>query len=146
MLDNIYSPAILRLAANITHIGLLDNADAYSSRQSKICGSKITVSIKLDDYLISAFGQELSACALGQASAALLAKYVIGCSEGDIRFLLQQLAHMLRTNSAANWGRFPEFALLQPACEYKARHGALMLPLLACLDCFVKINSSKPQH
>lgn len=130
----------MALAGNISHIGLLPDADARSSKQSKICGSVISVSLKKQGELISAYGQEISACALGQASAALLAKYIIGSKPQEIVTLHQQLSQMLATKIQPDWGRFDEFSILHSACDYKPRFGAILLPFLACLDCFEQLQ------
>lgn len=142
MISKLYSPQILRLAGNISHIGRLSDADCFSSKQSKACGSRISVSIKMQDGIITNYAQELSACALTQASAAILATYIIGCRQCDLYFLYTKMQEMLRNNNPVAWGRFTLFDVLASAAEYTPRHSSILLPLLTCLECLEKINEA----
>ena len=85
MINAIYNKDVLRLAADITCIGTLDNSDANASLRSPLCGSSINVSINVKHGRVTAYSQEIKACALGQASASVLAQAVIGKSKNDIQ-------------------------------------------------------------
>lgn len=81
MLDDIYNNKIIEFASNIQHIGRLDNPDSSSTKVSRLCGSKVTVDIKIRDNIITEFAHDVKACALGQASSSIMAKNVIGSSK-----------------------------------------------------------------
>ena len=83
MINAIYNKNVLRLAADITCIGTLENSDATASLRSPLCGSSIRISIKLRNGRVTAYGQEIKACALGQASASVMAQAIIGKSKND---------------------------------------------------------------
>lgn len=140
MKTNIYTPEILSLASNITRVGLLPDADALSRKQSNICGSIVLVSIKKQGNIVSDYGHEIAACALGQASAALLAKHIIGSEPHEISTLRLHINQMLATKMQPDWGRFSEFSVLHCACDYPQRFGAILLPFFAVIDCFQQLE------
>jgi len=75
----LYTRDILRLAASIPHVGRLAAADGSAEKRAPLCGSSIIVDVILDDEgRIAALGQEVRACAFGQASAALMGAHAIG--------------------------------------------------------------------
>ena len=84
-LMKLYSTRILALAADIPHLGRLESPQASSRKRSPLCGSSVTVHLSLQDGRVTAFAQDVKACALGQAAAALLGAVVIGCRAADLR-------------------------------------------------------------
>lgn len=137
MLENLYTPEILNLAANISHIGLLQNADICLSKTSSICGSKITVSVNIVNNHITAYGQEINACVLAQASAAILAKFVIGFSFNDLVLATKYLEEILKTGiNSHKKGIYLFLQLFAPVHEFGERHEAILLPFKATLECF----------
>ena len=131
MTETLYNTAILRLAASIPHAVRLDRPQASVVRVSPVCGSKITVDLDLDgDGHVSRFGQEVRACALGQASAALLGTHIAGKSAGELATARDALAAYLK-GVAATPGDWPGLDLFTPARPHKARHGSILLPFQA---------------
>ncbi len=127
MSDTLYNIAILRLAAAIPHSARLDGAQASVVRVSPVCGSKVTVDLDVDDGgRVTRFGQEVRACALGQASAALLGAHVVGRSRAEIAAARDALAAYLK-GTAATPGVWPGLDLFAPARPHKARHGSILL-------------------
>lgn len=127
MIDEVYSQKILQFAGNISHIGLLDNADAAVEKTSRLCGSKLKIYLKCEGGLVSAFAQEVRACALGQASAAIFAQSVEGASAEEIREAREQVRLMLDGLGEGPTGRFEAARILAPVKDYKSRHGSVML-------------------
>ena len=134
MIDDLYSAKILRLVANIPHAGRLAAPDATSEKTSKLCGSKITVDVALSDGRVSDFAQEVRACALGQASAAVLGANIIGADVSEIEVARDALRAMLKTNGPAPQGRFSELGVLEAVKDYPARHASTLLAFEAALD------------
>ena len=133
MADTLYNTAILRLAASIPHAVRLDAPQASVVRVSPVCGSKVTVDLDLDAAgRVVRFGQEVRACALGQASAALLGQHVAGKTAADLAAARDALAAYLRGEAdAPGW---PGLDLFAPARPHKARHGSILLAFQAAAD------------
>lgn len=127
----LYNARILRLAASIPHAGRLAGAEGTAQRSSPVCGSRVTAGAKLDAHgRIAAFGQEVRACALGQASAAILGNAVLGetaDSLGEAHDLLRGWLKGEGPLPAALLQRFPELELFQPARAHPARHASILL-------------------
>ena len=135
MIDDLYSGRVLALAADMPHAGRLADPDASSEKVSKLCGSRIVVDVKVDqDGLVSDFAQDVKACALGQAAAAVLGAHVIGASLDDIRVARDALRAMLKEGGPPPEGRFSELAVLGPVKDYPARHTSTLLAFEAALE------------
>lgn len=131
MSETLYNTAILRLAATIPHAARLNAPQASVVRVSPICGSRMTVDLDLDPAgRVVAFGQEVRACALGQASAALLGAHVVGRTGAEIAAARDELAAYLK-GDAATPGDWPGLELFGPARPHKARHGSILLAFQA---------------
>lgn len=126
-MDDIYSAKILQHAGNVTRLGVLEGADASASAHSRLCGSKLTVYLELEDGRVSDFSHELKACALGQASSAIMAETIIGATPAEIREAREKMRAMLKEGSEGPDGRFAEMRCLLPVKDYPARHGSVML-------------------
>ncbi len=135
--DDLYNKRILALAAEIPHTVRLVDPQASQRRESRLCGSRVTVDVNLKDGRIAEFGQEVRACALGQASAAILGHGVLGCDRATLAAARDGLKAMLKQGAAPPEGPFAELEVLQPAAGYPARHASILLPFeatLAALD------------
>ena len=141
MLDNIYNQRILELAANIPRLGRLPDPDASAFVHSKLCGSTVTVDIKLRDGAIADFAQDLKACALGQASASILARNIIGATPTELRALRDGVRAMLKENGPPPGGKWADLAVLEPVRYYKARHASTLLVFDAVVDALRKIDA-----
>jgi len=134
MIDDLYSSRILALAANMPRAGRLDAPDASSEKVSKLCGSRVLVDLKLDGGRVSDFAQEVKACALGQAAAAVLGAHVVGAGVDEIESARDQLAAMLKTGGPPPVGRFEDLKVLQPVKDYPARHASTLLAFQAAAE------------
>ncbi len=127
----LYNARILRLAASIPHAARLDAPQATARRTSQVCGSRVTADVVLGpDNRIQAYGQEVRACALGQAAAAILGQGVIGETAASLEAAHGLLKGWLKGEDAlpeALRGRFPELALFEPARAHPARHPSILL-------------------
>jgi NifU-like protein involved in Fe-S cluster formation len=134
MIDDLYSSKILGLAANMPLAGRLAAPQASAEKVAKLCGSRIVVDLDLTGGLVSAFAQEVQACALGQASAAILGSQVIGASLEEIKAARDALRAMLKDQGPAPTGRFADLAVLEVVRDYPARHASTLLAFEAALS------------
>ncbi|HEX5998881.1 MAG TPA: iron-sulfur cluster assembly scaffold protein, partial [Hyphomicrobiaceae bacterium] len=124
---DIYNQRILELSANIPRTERLADPDASATAHSKLCGSTISVDIKLDGSRVSDFGQTVKACLLGQASAAIMAQNIIGTDADELRAVGAAMRKMLKSNGPAPDGRWADLAVLEPVRDFKARHASTLL-------------------
>ncbi|WP_455466787.1 iron-sulfur cluster assembly scaffold protein [Bartonella sp. B39] len=140
MIDNVYSDKILEYAAHISSIGRLNNPDATSKKHARLCGSTITVDLKIENDVVIDFAHEVQACMLGQASASLLASHIRGKTTQNLKILREIIYHMLTKDGPSPQAPFQAFSCLQPIKDYKARHASIMLPFDATVDCIEQIE------
>lgn len=133
-LIKLYSARILELAASIPHLTRLDTPDATVKRRSPLCGSTVTVDVVVDDGKITDFGQDVKACALGQASASVVGGAVIGATRAQIETARDQLKAMLKDEGAVPDAPFDGLEVLIPARDYKNRHASILLSLEATAE------------
>jgi len=135
MIDDLYSARILMLAANLPHAGRLSSPEGTGERVAKLCGSRATVDVVLDDQdRIAAFAQDVKACALGQAAAGVLGEHVTGASVDEIRQARDAMAAMLKSGGEGPTGRFQDLRVLKPVADYPARHASSLVALEATLE------------
>jgi NifU-like protein involved in Fe-S cluster formation len=134
MIDDLYSSRILKLAANMPRAGRLSAPQASAEKVSKLCGSKITVDVAVENGVVTDFAQDVRACALGQAAAAVLGEHVVGASLLEIEVARDALRAMLKADGPHPEGRFAELAVLAPVKDYPARHTSTLLAFEAAVE------------
>ncbi len=135
-LIKLYSGQILKLAAEIPHTERLVDPQATVKKRSPLCGSTVSVDLKLADGRISEFGQDVKACALGQAAASVVAGNALGCSRPEIEAARTALKAMLKEDGPTPPSPFEGLEVLRPARDYKNRHASIMLSLDAIFEAF----------
>ncbi len=133
-LMQLYSTRILALAADIPHLARLPDPQASVKRRSPLCGSTVTVDLDMKDGRVSRFGQDVKACALGQAAAGVLGQVVIGRSAAELSRARDQLRAMLTQGGPVPDPPFDGFEVLTPAREYRNRHASILLALEATVE------------
>ena len=133
-LIKLYSARILALAADIPHLDRLSAPGASVKKRSPLCGSTITVDLSMKDGQISEFGQEVKACALGQAAASVVGAAIVGATRAQIDTARAQLKSMLKEAGPVPDAPFDGLEVLIPAREYKNRHASIMLALDAAAE------------
>jgi NifU-like protein involved in Fe-S cluster formation len=135
MIDDLYSARILKLAANLPHAGRLDAPHGSAERVAKLCGSRATVDVTLDDQnRVETFAQDVKACALGQAAAGVLGESVIGASIKEIEQARDAMTAMLKSGGDGPVERFEGLRVLKQVSDYPARHASTMVAIEATLD------------
>lgn len=133
-LSDLYSEKILLIAANQPIPGRLANPGATARRVSRVCGSSIEVDIALEQGVITGYGHDISACALGQTSAAIVAANVIGASADEMRRLREEMYAMLKAGGPPPAGRWDDLRYLEPVRDYRPRHASTLLVFDAVVD------------
>lgn len=141
MLNDIYNKRIIELAGNIPRIGRLSAPDASAMAHSKLCGSTVKVDLKMENDVVTDFAHDVKACALGQASSAIMAQHVVGSTASELRDIRDTVWRMLKENGAPPTGKWADVALLEPVREYKARHASTMLTFDAVVDAISQIEA-----
>jgi NifU-like protein involved in Fe-S cluster formation len=126
-LSEIYNSRIIELAAAIPRAERLAAPEATATAHSKLCGSTITVDIAMKDGRVSAFGQQVKACLLGQAAAAVMGREIVGSTPQELRDVAERMRRMLKENGDPPDGRWADLAVLQPVKDHKARHASTLL-------------------
>jgi SUF system NifU family Fe-S assembly protein len=143
MLNEVYNRRILELAGNIPRLGRLADADATATAHSKLCGSTVTVDVKMDGDRVTDFAHDVKACALGQASSSIMAHNVVGAQAQELRELRETVRRMLKENGAPPAGKWADVAVLEPVRDYKARHASTMLTFDAVVDAVNQIEAKR---
>jgi NifU-like protein involved in Fe-S cluster formation len=145
MNEPLYTIEILRLAASIPHLGLLEDAEGEAEVRSPTCGSIVSAQVRIDDRgRVKELGQQVQACAFGQASAALMGAHAIGNEAAEIERALADFAAWLN-GSRDTPGDWPGLDVLAPARPRRARHGAMLLPFRALLAAVQAASRKEPR-
>ena len=133
MFTELYNTDILTLSATLRNEGL-DNPCGTARKVSKLCGSWLEIDVVVEGGTVSQCALRVQACALGQASAAILKENIVGASLEDVQSARDTLYAMLKEGGDPPTGRFEKLALLAGVKDYPARHASTMLAFDAALD------------
>jgi NifU-like protein involved in Fe-S cluster formation len=143
MINDIYNRRIIELAASIPRLGRLGAPDATATAHSRLCGSTVTVDLKMDGDVVTDFAHVVKACALGQASSSIMGHHVVGSRADELRDLRETVRRMLKENGAAPDGKWADIAVLEPVRDYKARHASTLLTFDAVVAAIDEIESKR---
>lgn len=142
-LINLYSQRILALAADIPHHGRLDAPQASVRKRAPLCGSTVTVDLDIADGRITRFGQDVKACALGQAAASLMGAHIIGRNHAELTKARDQLRAMLTEGGTPPGAPFSGYEVLTPARDYRNRHASILLSIEATVEAVEAAEQAK---
>jgi NifU-like protein involved in Fe-S cluster formation len=145
MIDDVYNAKILGFAGSISRLGRLPEPDATAKAHSKLCGSTVVVDLKMQGGVVTDFAHDVKACALGQASSAIMAKNVVGATAAELREVRETMLRMLKDDGAPPEGRFAELKYLEPVRDYRARHASTMLTFDAVVDAIGQIEKRQAE-
>ena len=145
MINDIYNKKIIELAGNIPRLGRLKAPGASATAHSKLCGSTVTVDLRMDGAVVTDFAHDVKACALGQASSSIMAQHVVGSNASELRELRDTVRKMLKENGAPPSGKWADIAVLEPVRDYKARHASTLLTFDAVVDAISQIEAKATQ-
>jgi NifU-like protein involved in Fe-S cluster formation len=143
MINEVYNKRIIELAGNIPRLGRLPDAQASATAHSKLCGSTVTVDLKMEGDEVTDFAHEVKACVLGQASSSIMARHVIGAKADELRNLRETVRNMLKENGTPPDGKWADMAVLEPVRDYKARHASTLLTFDAVVDAVNQIEARR---
>jgi NifU-like protein involved in Fe-S cluster formation len=144
MLNEVYNRRIIELAGNIPRLGRLEAPDASATAHSKLCGSTVTIDLKMKGDEVTDFAHEVKACALGQASSSIMARNIVGAKADELRDLRDTVRKMLKENGTPpSEGRWADIAVLEPVRDYKARHASTLLTFDAVVDAIDQIEAKR---
>jgi NifU-like protein involved in Fe-S cluster formation len=142
-LSEIYNTRIMELAAAIAPARRLVDADATASAHSKLCGSTVVVDLKVRDGRVTDYAQTVKACLLGQASASIVERNIVGTSADELRRVAGEMRRMLKENGSPPNGRWADLAVLEPVREVRARHASTLLVFDAVEKALDSINAKE---
>ena len=145
MINEIYNKKILQFAADIPLLQRLVDPDATAVAHSRLCGSRVTVDLKMRNGVVMGFGHDVKACALGQASSSIMARHVVGSAAGELKSLKQQMHHMLKDNGPPPGGKWSDLEALVPVRDFKARHASTLLIFDAVADAVEQIEAKQKE-
>ena len=139
---DIYTKKVIELASGIPFSERLQQPSITHTKRTPVCGSSITVDMTISNNKIIRFGQKVNACALGQASATIVTRNIIGATYGEVQLLRNTVQEMLISNGPIPNMPFEDFEALTPARDYKNRHPSILLILDTIIEGFDKLNLS----
>jgi NifU-like protein involved in Fe-S cluster formation len=142
-LDDLYNGRILELAANIPRTERLAAPDATAQAHSKLCGSRVTIDLTMKGDVVTDYGQEVKACLLGQSSASVMGRNIVGSTADELREVGQQMRRMLKDGGTPPTGKWADLAVLEPVRDYKARHASTLLVFDAVEDAIARIEAAR---
>lgn len=142
-LSDLYSDRIMALAAAIPPAGHLAAPDATASAHSKLCGSTISVELAMKGDRVTDYAQTVRACLLGQTSAAIMARNIVGSTDTELREVAEVMRRMLKEGGPPPNGRWADLAALEPVREVKGRHASTLLAFEAVIRALDKIAEAR---
>src|SRR3954451_14421023 len=143
MINDIYNRKILGFAADIPRLQRLPHPDATATAHSRLCGSKVTVDLAMKDGVVTDFGHDVKACALGQASSSIMARHVVGSTGDELRTVREQMYAMLKEEGPPPTGKWADLEALLPVRDFKARHASTLLTFDAVVDALDQIEAKR---
>lgn len=144
-LNDLYNSRILELAANMPATQRLSAPQASAAAHSKLCGSRITVDLSMQGDIVSAYGQDVKACLLGQTSASIVGRNIVGSTRAELREIGGQMRRMLKEGGTPPQGKWADLAILEPVRDYKARHASTLLVFDAVEDAIRQIEAARAE-
>src|SRR6187401_1367229 len=144
--EDIYSQRILELAAAIPRTARLEAPQASATAHSKLCGSTVTVDLAMEGDMVTDYGQSVKACLLGQSSASVMGREIVGTSAAELRAVGAAMRKMLKAGGPAPKGRWADLAALEPVRDYKARHASTLLVFDAVEDAIRQIEAMRGEE
>jgi NifU-like protein involved in Fe-S cluster formation len=141
--EDIYSQRILELAAAIPRTARLEAPHASATAHSKLCGSTVSVDLAMEGDIVTDYGQSVKACLLGQSSASVMGREIIGSNAAELRAVGAAMRKMLKQGGRPPTGKWGDLAVLEPVRDYKARHASSLLVFDAVEDAIAQIEAGR---
>ncbi|MEZ5875018.1 MAG: iron-sulfur cluster assembly scaffold protein [Hyphomicrobiales bacterium] len=143
--EDIYSQKLLEIAAAMPRTERLEAPEATATAHSKLCGSRVSIDLSMDGDVVTDYGQTVRACLLGQTSAAVMGREIIGSRAAELREVGAAMRKMLKEGGPPPSGKWGDLALLEPVRDYKARHPSTLLVFDAVEDAIAQIKAKRAE-
>jgi NifU-like protein involved in Fe-S cluster formation len=143
--DDIYSQQLLELAAAMPRTERLKRPDASAMAYSKLCGSRVTVDLVMEEDVVTNFGQTVRACLLGQTAASVMGREIVGSTAAELRAVGAAMRKMLKEGGPPPAGKWNDLALLEAVRDYKARQPSTLLVFDAVEDAIAQIEAKRAE-
>jgi NifU-like protein involved in Fe-S cluster formation len=144
--EDLYSQRILELAAVMPRTARLPAPHATATAHSKLCGSTVTVDVAMEGDVVTDYGQSVKACLLGQSSASVMGREVVGSTAAELRAVGAAMRKMLNEGGPPPDGKWGDLGVLEPVRDYKARHASTLLVFDAVEDAIRQIEAKRPSE
>jgi NifU-like protein involved in Fe-S cluster formation len=141
--EHIYSQKLLEIAAAMPRTARLEAPEATATAHSKLCGSRVSIDLCMYGDVVTDYGQTVRACLLGQTSAAVMGREIIGSHAAELREVGAAMRKMLKEGGPPPSGKWGDLALLEPVRDYKARHPSTLLVFDAVEDAIAQIEAKR---
>ncbi len=128
MTMELYQKEIMRLAADATGHGRLNNPDAEVTADNPLCGDRVKLDVRVADGTVAEVGHEVRACVLCQASASIVGELAQGETPARLRTVAGQLGHYIKEGGPLPDAPFDKLAVFEPVIDHKSRHQCVLLP------------------
>ena len=143
---DLYNKQVKQLAASIPRVGRLAAPDASATAHSPVCGSRITIDLKLADGVVADYAQEVRACAIGQAVASFVGQEIVGLPVAEIHNGASAFRALLKDKKLPETEPWSALEPFLPVADVRSRHGSALLPFEAlerALDDIDRQNSGR---
>ena len=140
MIDELYSREILRRTTQLEHVGHLAAPQATADKVAKLCGSTIHIELNMREDTVSDFAQQVQACALGQAAAAIVSQHIIGATRAEVMDARDAMRAMLKGGDYEFPARFDDLKILASVKDYPARHASTLLAIEATSEAIAALH------
>jgi NifU-like protein involved in Fe-S cluster formation len=144
--EDIYSQRILELAAAMPRTARLATPEATATAISKLCGSRVSVDLCMEGDVVTDYGQSVRACLLGQTSASVMGREIVGSTARELREVGAAMRKMLKQGAPPPGGKWSDLAMLEPVRDYKARHASTLLVFDAVEDAIAQIEAKRAKE
>ncbi len=145
-MKELYTSEIMSFAAHIPHIGTLSGAQGQGVAHAKLCGSKISVRLNVQNGKVCEFSQQVKACLVGQASASIVGHNIIGSTRSEVAKVRETVRLMLEEEGEPPAGKWADFALLVPVRNYKSRYSTVLIAFDAVLEALEEALDSEERE
>lgn len=142
-LTDLYSDRIIEIAGALPETARLEAPDATVRKVSRICGSVIEVDVKMEAGVVSAYAHHVNACALGQTSASVMAREVVGSTPDELRAVRDEMYAMLKDGGPPPGGKWSDLKYLEPVRDYAPRHTSTLLVFDAVAEALDRIEADE---
>lgn len=140
---DLYNKQILQLAASVSRIGRLASPDASATAHSRLCGSRITVDLKLKDEVVIDYAQELRTCVIGEAVASVVARVVVGLTVDEVNEGAEVMRAVLQDKTFPPPGPWAALEPFLPVADFRSRHSSAMLPFEALQHAIAEVSPKR---